>query len=50
MTGKDIRKLCLSLSMNLFSDYHRFTEMAVDELLDVCSDYNELMDERKVTR
>ena len=43
MTGRELRKICMALSMNLHSDYHRFTEMTVEELMDVCEDYREMV-------
>ena len=39
---KELRKLCLALSINLNSDFNNFESMSIFDLLDVCEDYREL--------
>ena len=41
----DIRKACLKLSINLNSPYQSFADMGLFDLIDVCTDYNEIVRE-----
>lgn len=40
--AKELRKLCLTLSMNLNTGYDKLTEMPFFELLDMCEDLREV--------
>ena len=40
--AKELRKLCLALSINLNSGFDTFESMSIFDLLDVCEDYKEL--------
>lgn len=44
---KDLRKLCISLSMNLQTGMDYFLSLSIFELIDVCTDVNEIYKETK---
>ena len=44
---KDIRKVCIKLSVSLNGSYQHFAEMGLFDLIDLCVDYKELTDEER---
>lgn len=41
----DLRKVCITLSINLNSSYQSFADMELFDLFEVCKDYAELQKE-----
>ena len=41
----DLRKVCITLSINLNSSYQSFADMELFDLFEVCGDYAELQKE-----